>query len=228
MALSPHCSLPKNSFVYSFFKGGLWVTLAPLTLKAGDWNSTHNHLGPRDVQPCPVFLSFFSNQIHKAKSLKKINVIVTYLRPLKFQGHLEHQRGNTSPSSWLVSNLNFAQPGVPWGNIRHFSKLPEGWEENASLCESMFMLPRQPRFCVVWMRSRCSLDSKMGVSQSPCAGLPPEVTTAWVFPLCLEHSRDSLEYCFLLLHGGRSADEIKTRLEGQRERNFHSSALQTS
>ena len=146
-----------------------------------------------------------------------MNEIVTYSRPLKFQGHLEHQRGNTSPSSWLVSNLNFAEPGVPWGNIRHLSKLPEGWEEDASLCESRFMLPRQPRFCVVWMRSRCSLDSKMGVSQSPRAGLPSEVTTAWVFPLFLEHGRDSLEYCFLLLHGGRSADEIKTRLEGQRK-----------
>ena len=40
------------------------------TVKPGGWNSTHRQLGLRDVQPCPVFLSFFSNQIHKAKSLK--------------------------------------------------------------------------------------------------------------------------------------------------------------
>ena len=29
MALWPHCSLPKNSFLYSVFKGGLWITSAP-------------------------------------------------------------------------------------------------------------------------------------------------------------------------------------------------------
>ena len=57
-----------------------------LTLKLGGWISTGNQLGPRDIQVCLVFLSFFSNQIHKAKSLKNINVIVTLSRPLKLQG----------------------------------------------------------------------------------------------------------------------------------------------
>ena len=102
-----------------------------------------NQLGPRDVQPCPMFLSFVSYQIHKTKSLKNINVILTYSRPLMLQVFLEHQRGNTSPSSRLVSNPNFAQPGVPWGNIRHLSKFPEGWEENDSHCECRSMLPSQ-------------------------------------------------------------------------------------
>ena len=64
------------------------------------------------------------------------------------QGLLEHQRGNTSRSSWLVSNPIFAQPGVPWGNIRHFSKLLAGREGNVSHCECRSMLARQPRVCL--------------------------------------------------------------------------------
>ena len=191
-------------------------------MKPGGGKSTHIQLGTRDIQPCPVFLSFVSKQIHKAKSLKNINVIVTYSRPLMLQGLLEHQRGNTSTSSRLVSNPNLAQPGVPWGNIRHLSKLPEGWEENASLCECRFMLPRQPRVCVVWMRCSCSLDSKMAVSQSPPAWLPPWVTTAEVSPLFLEHTRDSPEYCFPAATWMLVTDKIGTRLEGKWERNYHS------
>ena len=57
-----------------------------LTLKPGGWNSTHNQLGPRDVQPCPEFMSFFSNQINKPKSLKNIRVIVILSRPSNPQG----------------------------------------------------------------------------------------------------------------------------------------------
>ena len=34
----------------------------------------------------------------------------------------------------------------------------------------------------------------------------------------------ALNIAFLLLHGGRFADIIRTRLEGQQERNFHSGA----
>ena len=194
MALSPHWSLPKIYFLYSFFKGGLWITSAPdpeawwLKLNSISW--------ARDVQACPVFLSFFSNENHKAKFLKNINVIVTYSRPLMLQGLLEHKIRNRSPSSRLVSNPNFAQPGVPWVNIRHLYKLPEGWEENASRYECRFMLPRKPRVCVVWMRSRCSLDSKLGVNQSPPVWLPPGVKTTGVSPLCLVHGWNSPEYCF--------------------------------
>ena len=29
MVLWPHCTLPQNSFLYSFFKGGLWIASAP-------------------------------------------------------------------------------------------------------------------------------------------------------------------------------------------------------
>ena len=83
-ALWPHCSLPKNSFLFCFLKGGLWLH-KHLTVKPGGWNSTHNQLGPRDVQPCPEFLSFFSNQIHKAKSWKNISVIVTFSKTLNLQ-----------------------------------------------------------------------------------------------------------------------------------------------
>ena len=55
-------------------------------MKPGDWNSNHSQLGPKDVQPCPVFLSFFSNQIHKTKSLQNIRVIVILSRPLNLKG----------------------------------------------------------------------------------------------------------------------------------------------
>ena len=190
MALWPHCSLPKKLFPLFLLQRWLvnnnspWLELGP------------NQLGPRDAQPCPMFLSFVSYQIHKTKSLKNINVILTYSRPLMLQVFLEHQRGNTSPSSRLVSNPNFAQPGVPWGNIRHLSKFPEGWEENDSHCECRSMLPSQPRVCIGWMRSRRYLDSELGVSQSPHAWLPPGVTRAEVSLLCHEHRRNSPDHCF--------------------------------
>ena len=80
-----------------------------------------------------------------------------------------------------------------------------------------------PRVCVVWMRSGSSLDSELGVSQSPPSWLPPGYTTAGAPPLCLE-PRTALNIVFLLLHGGTSADKIGARLEGRRERNFHSGA----
>ena len=74
------------------------------------------------------------------------------------------------------------------------------------------------------MRSGSSGDSELGVSQSPhqdCLlgslqlGLPH---CAW------NPKETALNIAFLLLHGGRSADKIGTRVEGQRERNFHSGA----
>ena len=74
------------------------------------------------------------------------------------------------------------------------------------------------------MRSKSSGDSELGVSQSPhqdCLlgslqlGLPH---CAW------NPEETALNIAFLLLHGGRSADKIRTRLERQQERNFHSGA----
>ena len=46
------------------------------------------------------------------------------------------------------------------------------------------MLSSHPKVCVVWMRSGTSLDSELGVSQSPPTGLLPGVTTAGALPLC--------------------------------------------
>ena len=44
-------------------------------------------------------------------------------------------------------------------------------------------------------------------------------------PHCAWNPKEtSLNIAFLLLHGGRSADKIRTRLERQREWNFHSGA----
>ena len=120
-----------------------------MTVKPGGWNSTHSQLGPRDVQPCPVFLSFCSNQIHKAKSLQNIRVIVILSRPLNLEDVFGASGGNTSHESRLVSDPELAQPVVPGGSIRHISKSPEGREENASCCECRFMLPSQPRVCLV-------------------------------------------------------------------------------
>ena len=131
------------------------------------------------------------------------------------------KEGTHSPASRLVSDLSLPQPVAPWGNIRPLSKLPEGWEENASHSECRFMLSSHPKVCVVWMRSGSSLDSELGVSQSPPAGLPPGVTTAGAHPLCLEPKERACSIAFLLLQEGRSADKIRTRLEAQWERNFH-------
>ena len=74
------------------------------------------------------------------------------------------------------------------------------------------------------MRSGSSLDSELGVSQSPPAGLPPGVTTAGGPQCAWNPEETALNIAFLLLHGGRSADKMGTRLEGQRERTFHSGA----
>ena len=60
--------------------------------------------------------------------------------------------------------------------------------------------------------------SELGVSQSPPSRLPPRVVLchcAW------NPEETALNTAFLLLHAGRSADKIRTRLEGQSERNFH-------
>ena len=64
--------------------------------------------------------------------------------------------------------------------------------------------------------------SELGVSQSPPSGLPPRVGLCY----CAWNSEETtLNIPFLLLHGGRSADKIGARFEGQRERNFHSGAF---
>ena len=56
-------------------------------MKPGGWNSTHSQLGPRDVQPHPVFLSFLSNQIHKSKV------------PAKYKGDCNSLKAFESPRS---------------------------------------------------------------------------------------------------------------------------------
>jgi len=193
-------------------------------VKPGGWKWTHSYLGHRDVQPCPVFLSFFSNQIHKAQSLQNIKVIIILSWPLNLQGLFGASKMEHILASRLVSDPDLTQPVVPWGNIRHISKLPEGWEETTSRCECRFMLPSQPRVCLVWMRSRSSGDlswewvshhlhegilGSLQLGLSHCAWNPEET---------------ALNIAFLLLHGVRFADIIRTRLEGRRERNFHSGA----
>ena len=67
--------------------------------------------------------------------------------------------------------------------------------------------------------------SQLGVSQSPPARWPPRVATAGFSHCAWNPEETALNIAFLLLHGGRSADKIGTRLEGQRERNFHSGAF---
>ena len=45
------------------------------------------------------------------------------------------------------------------------------------------------------------------------------------YPHCAWNPKETaLNIAFLLLHGGRSADKIRTKLEGQKERDFHSGA----
>ena len=80
-------------------------------MKPGGWNSTHSQLGPRDVQPCPVFLSFFSNQIHKAKSLKKHMGDCSSLKAFESPSSIwSIKEGTHSPASRLVSDLtSFSQ-----------------------------------------------------------------------------------------------------------------------
>ena len=88
-----------------------------LTLKSGGWNSTHNQLRPRDVQACPVCLSFFSKQIHKAKSPKNM----TGSPPLKARKapiFFEHQRGNKSLDYRLVSVQTSLRQGFPEERVR--------------------------------------------------------------------------------------------------------------
>ena len=80
------------------------------------------------------------------------------------------------------------------------------------------------KVCVVWMRNENSLDSELGVSQSPPAGLPPG-TLQLGLPHCTWNPKETaLNIVFMLLHGGSSADKIGTRLQGQREWKFHSGA----
>ena len=86
------------------------------------------------------------------------------------------------------------------------------------------MLSSHPKVCGVWMRSGGSGDSEFRVSQSP-----HQDCLLWSLQLGLPHcawnpKETALNIAFLLLHGGRSADKMGTRVEGQRERNFYSGA----
>ena len=94
MALWPHCSLPKNSFLYSIFKGGLWITSAP---DCEVWWLELNSESAGTVQSCPVLLLFFSNQIHKAKSLQYMRVIIILSRPLNLQSLFEASKREHIP-----------------------------------------------------------------------------------------------------------------------------------
>ena len=155
-ALWPHYSLSKT--LSSFASSKVACELPQhLTVKPGGWNSTHGQLGPRDIQPFPVFLSLFSNQVYKAKSLKKHMGDCSSLKAFESPSSIwSIKEGTHSPASRVVSHLSLPQSGVPWGNIRHLSKLHEHWEENASHCECNFMLSSHPKVYVVWMRSRSS------------------------------------------------------------------------
>ena len=69
---------------------------------------------------------------------------------MNLQGiYIEHQRGNTSVSSRLISDPSCAQPWVPWGNIRHLSKLYEGWERNTSHLNADACYPVTQGLCCV-------------------------------------------------------------------------------
>ena len=120
-----------------------------LTVKPGGWNSTHSQLGPRDVQLSPEFLSFFSNQIHKAKFLKKHKGDCNSLKAFESPRCIwSIKEGTHSLASRLISDLSLPPPVVPWGTIRHLSRSPEVWEENASYCECRFMLSCYPKVSV--------------------------------------------------------------------------------
>ena len=134
------------------------------------------------------------------------------------------KEGTHSPASRLVSDLSLPQPVAPWGNIRPLSKLPKGWEENASHCEWRFTLSSHKKVSVVWMRIGTSGNSELGVSQSPPARRTPRVTTAGAPHCAWNPEETACSIAFLLLQEDRSADKIRTRLEGQRETNFHSGA----
>ena len=74
------------------------------------------------------------------------------------------------------------------------------------------------------MRSGSSGDSELRVSQSP-----HQDCLLWSLQLGLPHcawnpKETALNIAFLLLHRGRPANKIRTRLERQQERNFHSGA----
>ena len=145
-----------NSFLFCFFKGGLWI-IAPYC--EAWWLEMKLQLS--GTQRCPTLSCvsvLFSNQIHKTKSLQNIKVIVILSWPLNLQGLFGASKREQILASRLVSDPDLTQPMVPWWNIRHISKLPEGWEEKTSRCECRFMLPSQPRVCLVWMRSRSSGD----------------------------------------------------------------------
>ena len=118
-------------------------------MKPGGWESTQSQLWPRDVQPCPVFLSLFSNQIQKAKSWKNISVTITLQRPLKLQGlfwaskreHICFMQASLGP-----------QPRLARGSLRKYttlSKLPEGWERNISLLNAGACYPVTQGLCCV-------------------------------------------------------------------------------
>ena len=66
--------------------------------------------------------------------------------------------------------------------------------------------------------------SELIVSQSPPSRLPPTALQLGRSYCSWGQEETALNIAFLLVHGGRSANKIRTRLEGQREKNFHSGA----
>ena len=79
--------------------------------------------------------------------------------------------------------------------------------------------------CVVWMRRGSTGAAELGVSQAPLAPMSPGATPGGGCLHCAWNPEDPApSIAFLLLQEGRSADKIRTRLKGQRERNFHSGA----
>ena len=221
MALWPHYTLPQNSFLYSFFKGGLWI-ISDLTLKPGGWNSIHNQLGPRDVQPCPVFLSCLSNQIHKAKSWKNINVIVTLSRTLNLQGLFwaakrEHIR-------FIQASLR-PQPYSARGSLKKHKTLIYVTRRLRKECFSLdcrcMLSSHQKSVLCEWGPGALWILSWEWVSHNLQDCLLGSLQLG--LPHCAWNPKETaLNIAFLRLHGGRSADKIRIRLEGQKEWNFHS------
>ena len=83
------------------------------------------------------------------------------------------------------------------------------------------MLPSQPRVCLVWIRSGSSGD----LSWEWVSHHPHDCLQGWgsaTVPGTQKKQHWTLLSCIqMLLHAGRSADKIRSRLEGQPERNFH-------
>ena len=219
VALWPHCSLAKNSFLYSSFKGGLWIT------SAHDCEAWWLELISQSsgTQRCPALSCvsvLFSNRIHKAKSLQNIRVIVILSRPFNLQGLFGASKRERIPC--IQASLR-PRPRSAGGSLRKQGTYLS-FRRLRRECFSLWMQvdATQSAKGLSCVNKEWELwGSELGVSQSPPSWLPPRVGLchcAW------NPEETALNTAFLLLHAGRSADKIGTRLEGQREINFHSGA----